>query len=89
MYIICVYSFRCIRGILSDKIVILVTHQVQYLERCDAILGLKEVSCIYHSSNVVSMFIHNLLVFYFLMYYIIAVGDFLLTSLLLLYRALC
>uniref|UniRef100_A0A1X7VQK3 Uncharacterized protein n=1 Tax=Amphimedon queenslandica TaxID=400682 RepID=A0A1X7VQK3_AMPQE len=33
---------RCIRGILSDKIVILVTHQVQYLERCDAILGLKE-----------------------------------------------
>ena len=46
MYIVsvCVYSLRCIRGILSDKIVILVTHQVQYLERCDAILGLKEVS---------------------------------------------
>ncbi|XP_019850009.1 PREDICTED: multidrug resistance-associated protein 4-like isoform X2 [Amphimedon queenslandica] len=35
---------KCIRGILSDKIVILVTHQVQYLERCDAILGLKEGS---------------------------------------------
>ncbi|XP_019863205.1 PREDICTED: multidrug resistance-associated protein 4-like, partial [Amphimedon queenslandica] len=33
---------RCICGILSDKIVILVTHQVQYLERCDAILGLNE-----------------------------------------------
>ena len=40
----CFYSLRCICGILSDKIVILVTHQVQYLERCDAILGLKEVS---------------------------------------------
>uniref|UniRef100_A0A1X7UA79 Uncharacterized protein n=1 Tax=Amphimedon queenslandica TaxID=400682 RepID=A0A1X7UA79_AMPQE len=33
---------RCISGILSDKIVILVTHQLQYLEQCDTVLGLKE-----------------------------------------------
>ena len=38
-----VYDYRCIRGILSDKVVILVTHQIQYLEQCDTILGLKEV----------------------------------------------
>lgn len=35
---------RCICGLLSDRCVILVTHQVQYLSKCDAVLGLKEVS---------------------------------------------
>ena len=37
------YMIRCIRGILSDKVVILVTHQIQYLEQCDTLLGLKDV----------------------------------------------
>lgn len=35
---------RCICDLLSDRCVILVTHQVQYLSKCDAVLGLKEVS---------------------------------------------
>ena len=43
LYCMSVLFLRCIRGLLSDKIVILVTHQVQYLEQCDAILGLQEV----------------------------------------------
>ena len=34
---------RCIRDLLSDKLVVLVTHQLQYVQQCDAVLGLKEV----------------------------------------------
>ncbi|XP_019852708.1 PREDICTED: multidrug resistance-associated protein 4-like isoform X2 [Amphimedon queenslandica] len=34
---------KCICGLLSDKCVILVTHQIQYLKQCDAVLALKEV----------------------------------------------
>ena len=30
--------FECIRGVLKDKIVILVTHQIQFLELCPNIL---------------------------------------------------
>ena len=45
-YITCVY--RCIRGLLSDKIVILVKHQIQYLDQCDTMLGLKEVNIFIH-----------------------------------------
>ena len=37
------YSHRCIRGLLKDKIVILVTHQVQFALEADKLLGLKEV----------------------------------------------
>ncbi|XP_019852693.1 PREDICTED: multidrug resistance-associated protein 4-like, partial [Amphimedon queenslandica] len=33
---------KCICGLLSDKCVILVTHQTQYLKQCDAVLALKE-----------------------------------------------
>ncbi|XP_064381882.1 ATP-binding cassette sub-family C member 4-like isoform X1 [Halichondria panicea] len=33
---------RCIRGLLKDKIVILVTHQVQFALEADKLLGLKE-----------------------------------------------
>ena len=34
---------RCICGVLADKLVILVTHQLQYAEHADCILVLKEV----------------------------------------------
>ncbi len=40
------YSHRCIRGLLKDKIVILVTHQVQFALEADKLLGLKEVGYI-------------------------------------------
>ena len=43
LYCMIVLFLRCIRGLLSDKIIILVTHQVQYLEQCHATLGLQEV----------------------------------------------
>ena len=35
---------RCIRGLLSEQYVILVTHQLQYVKQCDTVLVLKEVS---------------------------------------------
>jgi ATP-binding cassette subfamily C (CFTR/MRP) protein 4 len=35
---------KCIRGMLSEKCVILVTHQIQYLNQCDIILELREGS---------------------------------------------
>ena len=40
------YTNRCIRNLLSDKCVVLVTHQLQYLQQCDLVLGLKEVSAL-------------------------------------------
>ena len=36
-------SFRCIQGILRDRLVILVTHQVQFALQADKLLVLKEV----------------------------------------------
>lgn len=33
---------ECIQGALKDKLVILVTHQLQFLERCEKIMLLKE-----------------------------------------------
>jgi len=42
-----VYSFyRCIRGLLGDRLVVLVTHQVQFALHADKILALKDVSVI-------------------------------------------
>jgi len=42
-----VYSFcRCIRGLLGDRLVVLVTHQVQFALQADKILALKDVSVI-------------------------------------------
>jgi len=42
-----VYSFcRCIRGLLGDCLVVLVTHQVQFALQADKILALKDVSVI-------------------------------------------
>ena len=39
------YSFcRCIRGLLGDRLVVLVTHQVQFALQADKILALKDVS---------------------------------------------
>ena len=40
-----VSNFRCIRGHLCDhaKCVILVTHQLQYINECDNVMILKEV----------------------------------------------
>jgi len=35
--------YRCICGVLADKLVILVTHQLQYVQHADHILVLKEV----------------------------------------------
>ena len=36
--------FRCVRGLLSESsLVVLVTHQLQYIHQCDTVLGLKEV----------------------------------------------
>ena len=37
---------RCICGVLADKLVILVTHQLQYAQHANSILVLKEV-CVY------------------------------------------
>ena len=37
---------RCIRGLLSDRLVVLVTHQVQFALQADKILALKDVSVI-------------------------------------------
>ena len=34
---------RCICGVLADKLVVLVTHQLQYAQHADSILVLKEV----------------------------------------------
>ena len=39
-----VVTFSCIRGILRESsIVVLVTHQLQYVQHCDAVLILREV----------------------------------------------
>ena len=35
---------RCIRGLLCSQCVVLVTHQLQYVQQCDTVLVLKEVS---------------------------------------------
>ena len=47
---------RCIRGLLSDKIVILVTHQIHYLDQCDTMLGLKEVNIFIHITSSVHLY---------------------------------
>lgn len=39
-----IWCFRCIKGLLKNKIVILVTHQVKFLEHADDIVCLNEVS---------------------------------------------
>ena len=41
---------RCICGVLADKLVILVTHQLQYAQHANSILVLKEV-CTYVREN--------------------------------------
>jgi ABC-type multidrug transport system fused ATPase/permease subunit len=33
---------KCIRGVLKDKLVILVTHQLQFLKTCESILVIKD-----------------------------------------------
>ena len=38
-----IITIRCISGVLADKLVILVTHQLQYAQHADSILVLKEV----------------------------------------------
>ena len=43
---------RCICGVLADKLVILVTHQLQYAQHANSILVLKEVCC-----NVTELFV--------------------------------
>ena len=35
--------FRCIKGLLKNKIVVLVTHQLQFLEHADDIVCLQKV----------------------------------------------
>ena len=46
IYVLLTNTCRCIRDLLSDKYVVLVTHQLQYLQQCDLVLGLKEVSAL-------------------------------------------
>ena len=45
---VCTYVYvfvcRCIRGLLKDKLVILVTHQVHFALQGDKLLALKDVS---------------------------------------------
>ena len=43
IYVSGVMIIRCICGVLADKLVILVTHQLQYAEHANRILVLKEV----------------------------------------------
>ena len=38
--------YRCICGLLADKLVVLVTHQLQYAQHADSILVLKKVCSI-------------------------------------------
>ncbi len=44
MCIVCRNIDRCLRGILKDKLVILVTHQVHFALQTDKLLALKDVS---------------------------------------------
>ena len=37
-------GYRCIRSLLKDRLVVLVTHQLQFAQLADKILGLKNVS---------------------------------------------
>ena len=46
VYVLLTNTCSCIRDLLSDKYVVLVTHQLQYLQQCDLVLGLKEVSAL-------------------------------------------
>ena len=39
----CYLHFRCIKGLLKNKIVVLVTHQLQFLEHADDIVCLQKV----------------------------------------------
>ena len=41
---------RCIRGLLCNQCLVLVTHQLQYVQQCDTVLVLKEVS--HHISHI-------------------------------------
>ncbi len=43
-YICMCVCIRCIRGLLKDKLVILVTHQVHFALQGDKLLALKDVS---------------------------------------------
>lgn len=47
LFFIVIVFPRCIRGLLLDSCVVLVTHQLQYLRQCDQMLGLKKVFCQY------------------------------------------
>jgi len=38
-----IVTCRCICGVLADKLVVLVTHQLQYAQHADSILVLKQV----------------------------------------------
>lgn len=41
-----IHNSRCICGVLKDKLIILVTHQVHFALQTDNILALKDVSMI-------------------------------------------
>ena len=43
LYIKPLMCYRCICGVLADKLVVLVTHQLQYAQHADSILVLREV----------------------------------------------
>ena len=54
---VCIY-IRCIKGHLCKlgKIVVLVTHQLQYVSECDTVLALKDVSnCHYININIIML----------------------------------
>ena len=53
--IVCVQiSRRCIRGLLVHRLVVLMTHQVQFALQADKILALKDVSCMHSRTHVTS-----------------------------------
>ncbi len=38
----------CIKGLFSDKAVVLVTHQIEFMPRCDAVAIMDEGRCLYY-----------------------------------------
>lgn len=43
LILIHIFNDRCIRGVLANKCIVLVTHQLQYVEECTSVLALEEV----------------------------------------------
>lgn len=41
----------CIKGLFADKAVVLVTHQIEFMPRCDAVAIMDEGRCLYYGEE--------------------------------------